>query len=366
VIWLAIPALAAAAYYILALVAALRWPSTTRAAGGFSPPVSILKAVRGRDPRFYEAIRSHALQDYPQFEMLFGLSDPCDPAVKDILRLQTEFPDLPISVQHVPTTAPNMKVGVLAELARRARNPVLVINDSDILVEPGYLREVTAPLADPGVGLVTCLYRAAGNALPSRMEALGIATEFAPSVMVARLVGVVEFALGSTMALRSDVLEAIGGLDAIGEYVSDDYQLGRRISSLGRRIEFARVVVETELGAETWREVWRHQVRWSRSIRMSRTLGYYGYGVTHATIWAILAYAAGAWQAAALAMGIRILAGVFVAGKILRYSRAITDLWMIPFRDLFGFAIWVAGLTGSEVFWRGKRLRLLPDGRVRD
>jgi ceramide glucosyltransferase len=368
VTWLAaIPALAAAAYYFLVLVAAALWrrPMACKPGDGRRPePLSILKPIRGRDPEFYEAIRSHAVQDYPEFEILFGFSDPQDPAMSDVARLQAEFPRLPISTHLVSTTAPNTKVGVLSELAKHARHPLLLVNDSDILVEPGYLRAVAAPLADPAVGLVTCLYRGSAEPWPGRAEALGIATEFAPSVLVARLLGVAEFALGSTMVFRAEDLRAIGGFEAIADFVADDYQLGARITSLGRRVEFSSVVVETDLGGESWLETWRHQLRWSRTIRVSRASGYYGYVVTHATLWSLVALAFGQWWVAAAALAIRMAAGIAVAGGILHYRRIGRDWWMIPLRDLFGFAVWLAGLSGSDVYWRGRRLTLRPDGRL--
>jgi len=366
-IWLAaVPALAAAAYYLLVLVAAAQWGRRFRlpTPAPTLPPISILKPIRGRDARFYEAIRSHALQDYPEFEILFGFSDPQDAAIADVAQLKAEFPHLSISTHLVATHAPNTKVGVLAELASHARHPLLLVNDSDILVEPGYLRDIAAPLADPTVGMVTCLYRGSAKSLPGRAEALGIATEFAPSVLVARLLGVAEFALGSTMVFRAADLRAIGGFEAIAEYVADDYQLGARITALGRRVEFSPVVVETDLGGESWLETWRHQLRWSRTIRVSRPSGYYGYVVTHATLWSLVALAFGQWWAAAVALAIRLVAGIAVAGGILGYRRISSDWWMIPFRDLFGFAVWLAGLTGSDVHWRGRRLILRPDGRL--
>src|SRR5688572_25004582 len=147
VIWLALPALAAAGYYLLVLVAAARWPQERRTQAGMPAPLSILKPIYGRDPGFYRAIVSHASQDYPEFEILFGVSDPAEPALADIERLQREFPQRAISVHVISTQASNAKVGVLAELAERARYPILLVNDSDIVVEPGYLRAVTAPLA---------------------------------------------------------------------------------------------------------------------------------------------------------------------------------------------------------------------------
>jgi len=350
----------------LALVAAARWnrPLPVPAPPGPPAPVSILKPIHGRDPAFYQAIRSHAEQDYPEFEMVFGVGDPQDPAIEDIERLRREFPAVPISLHVVSTLAANAKAGVLAELARRARHSVLLVNDSDITVPPGYLTAVTAPLADPKVGLVTCLYRAAATSLPARLEALGIATEFAPSVLVARLLGVAEFALGSTMAFRAGVLREAGGFEAIFDYLADDYQLGRNIHQRGYRILFAPVVVETHLGAGTFADVWRHQVRWSRTIRVSRHSGYFGYVVTHATLWSLVALAAGQWRVALFALAVRLAAGLWIGAGILGDRSVVRNWWLIPCRDLLGFAVWLAGLRGNTVDWRGLKLRLQADGRI--
>ena len=365
-IWFALPALAAAAYYLLAIVSAVRWRGlTTRpGAGTWTPPISILKPVHGRDPRFYEAILSHAAQDYPEFELLFGLTNPQDPGITDIERLRREFPGRRIEIVMVQTDAPNAKVGVMAELARRARHELLLVNDSDIVVEPGYLRAVVAPLEDPQIGLVTCLYRAHSESWASHFEALGIATEFAPSVLVARLLGQAEFALGSTMVFRADALRRIGGFQTIAKYVADDYQLGYHIRQLGYRIEFAPVVVETDLGAGSWGHTWRHQLRWSRTIRVSRPAGYYGYVVTHATFWALVAFAAQEWWAGALALAVRMLAGVLVGASILGDRKVAARFWLIPLRDLFGFAVWAAGAFGNRVQWRDRSLVLLPGGVI--
>ncbi len=366
--WLAAPAWAAACYYFLALVAALRWNRRARrnckTARPDFQPVSILKPVHGRDPRFYEAIVSHACQKYPQFEILFGVSDAADPALDDIGRLQCAYPNVPISVHIAAARTPNAKVGVLVELARHARHPLLLVNDSDILVDPGYLEAVTAPLVDPEIGLVTCLYRAAAGSPAARAEALGIATEFTPSILVARLLGVAEFALGSTMVFRAETLGQIGGFEAISGYLADDYHLGSSISALGQRVVFAPVVVETNLGAETWVQTWRHQLRWSRTIRVSRPAGYYGYVVTQASLWSLVAFAAGQPWAGAIALGVRVVAGVVVGAVILKDRKTLRDFWLIPLRDLFGFAVWLAGAFGQHVDWRGSRLRLNRDGRI--
>lgn len=353
--------MAAAIYYLLALVAALSWKWRVPASPQ-QPGISILKPVHGRDPHFYEAIRSHASQEYPAFEILFGVRES-DPALEDIRRLMSEFPACPIRVIHERQAAANGKVGVLAALAQHARHPVLLINDSDIWAPPDYLRQVAAPLEDPRVGLVTCLYRAAGASLPGRWEALGVATEFAPGVMVARLIGVAEFALGSTMALRAADLAKAGGFEALADYLADDYQLGRRITALGYRVVFAPPVVETHLGAESWAGAWQHQLRWSRTIRVSRRMGYYGYAVTHATLWSLAAMAAGAWRIGLAALVIRMAAGV-ASARVLGDGDSVRRFWLMPARDLWGFAVWLGGIFGRTVEWRGQKLRLDREGRI--
>lgn len=362
IVW-AIPALAAAAYYLLAIIAALRWPKGANPVAPL-PPVSVLKPMYGTDPRLYEAIRSHAAQDYPEFEILFGLGNPNDPALGDIERLRTEFPTRAIRVVTAKPDAPNAKAAVLAKLAAEARYHILVVSDDDIVAEPGYLRSVVAPFHEPGTGLVTCLYRAHARSLPSLMESMGIATEFAPSVLAARLLGVVDFALGSTMALRAETLRDAGGFEAVANFLADDYQLGRNVAAAGRRIEFASTIVETGAADVSWSQLWKHQLRWSRTIRVSRSAGYYGSVATHATVWALVAWAAGQSAAAAGALALRLLAGVIVGGLILKDRKIWRWFWLIPLRDLFGFAVWLGGCFGSTVYWRGRRLRLRRDGRI--
>jgi ceramide glucosyltransferase len=361
VIFAAIPVIGGIAYNLLAIAGALRF-RRRRIVPPFQPPVSILKPVRGRDPRFYEAIRSHAAQQYGVFEILFGVADAEDPALADIARLQSEFPSLPIRVVRTPNEAPNRKVGSLELLAREARYDVLLVNDGDILVQPDYLSRVISLLENDGVGLVTCLYRGRGSSQAARAEALGIATEFAPSVLVARLLSSTGFALGSTMAFRKRELEAIGGFASIREFLADDYQLGARISSLGKRVVMSDSVVETNLGAIGWHDVWKHQLRWSRTIRISRPGGYFGYAITHATFWCGIAALCGYPWLALAGVTVRL----FAAAAALRAVgvRQSVQFVNVLLRDLFGFAVWCAGLFGNEVEWRGERFRLLRDGRI--
>jgi ceramide glucosyltransferase len=356
---------AAAFYQILALIACVRQMLRREPPPRTFPPVSILKPVRGADSAFYNAIRSHAEQDYPGFELLFGVSDSHDPALRDIERLAAAYPDRSIRVIHSSPTTPNRKAGVLADLAKEARGAVLVVNDGDIRVPDRYLRDVVAPIVNGEAGLVTCLYNARAESFPARFEALGIATDFAPSALVAPMVGVNEFGMGSTLAFEASTLRAIGGFEAVAPYIADDYQVGKRISRLGRRVRLSNVVVETHLHGETWGDVWRHQLRWARTIRVSRGGGYAGLPVANASLWAVLAASLGMWWWAAGLIVARYVVALVAATGVLKAWDAARLLPLAPLRDLWGFAIWAAGLVGNEVEWGGERLRLDGEGRIK-
>ena len=357
-------AAAAFLYQLLAIAAALRQMRSHEPRARALPGISILKPVHGLDPRFYEAIRSHALQNYPAFEILFGVSDASDPAIGEIERLAAEFPRLVIRLIKSSRERPNRKVGVLEDLAAEARYSLLVVNDSDIHVPADYLRRIVAPLEDPEVGLVTCLYRAASQHAPGRLEAIGVATDFVPSVLVAPLVGVTEFGLGSTLAFRAEQLRQIGGFAAIAGYLADDYQLARSITQQGFRVHLSSVVVETTLPGETWRDMWNHQVRWHRTIRISKGKSYLGIPITQAVLWGLLAAVKGLWWLALPLLAVRMAAGLTAGLGVLRCPLVARYFYLIPLRDLLGVAIWFAGLLGNTVVWRDLRLRLSSDGRI--
>ncbi len=357
-------AVAAGLYQLLAIIATLSHRSQPPKTNSQSLPVSILKPVHGKDAGFYEAIRTHAIQQYPEFEILFGIRRADDPAREDIERLMREFPALPIRLVLCATPAPNLKVGSLIDLAREARHPILIVNDSDISVPEDYLRDVTAPLSDPAVGLVTCLYRAEAHDWPSRFEALAIATDFAPSTLVARLFGVSDFGLGSTMAFRRADLERIGGFQAIAEYIGDDYQLGHKLHALGLRNVISEVVVSTRLSSGSWLGAWRHQVRWARTIRLSGGAGYAGLPITYASLWALIAALFGLWWLAPALLGIRLAMAVICGGALLGSADVWKYWYAIPLRDLAGVAVWAAGLFGHTVLWRDQKLRLDSEGKI--
>jgi ceramide glucosyltransferase len=317
--------------------------------------VSILKPVHGADSALREAIRSHTVLE-GEYELLCGVREG-DPAAAII----AEFPQ----VRLIPctTVTPNRKVGSLIDLARAARYPILLVNDADIRVEPDYLARVTAPLDDPQVGLVTCMFRPEGDTLASRFEALGVATDLVPSMIVARAIGVKDFASGATMAFRREDLERIGGFEAIAGYLADDYQLGHRIHGLGLQCVLSDAIVATHLGGG-WLDVWRHQVRWARTVRVSKFWGYVGLPLAFASMWALVLAAAGHWGWAWALLGTR-MAMATAAGWVVLRSPVVLRMWvLIPVRDVFTAAAWLAGLFGKSVLWRGKRLHLGREGRI--
>jgi ceramide glucosyltransferase len=357
-------AIAAGLYQLLAIVSVLshlRRKPSPRISG---LPVSILKPVYGKDAGFYDAIRTHALQQYPEFEILFGIRRTDDPARAEVERLMREFPALPIQLVLCSTSTPNLKVGSLIDLGREARYPILIVNDSDITVSAGYIGYVTAPLTDPGIGLVTCLYRAEAHDWPSRFEALAIATDFAPSTLVAQLFGVSDFGLGSTLAFRRADLERIGGFGAIADYIADDYQLGHKLHALGLRNVISEVVVSTRLASGSWLGAWRHQVRWARTIRLSGGAGYAGLPITYASLWVLIAAFMGLWWIALPLLVIRLAMSIVCGWFLLGSADVWKYCYAIPVRDLCGVAVWAAGLVGDTVVWRDQRLKLDAEGRI--
>lgn len=361
---LILAALVAIGYQIAATAASLKHLGKKASEAKYAPGVSVLKPVRGLDEGFAEAIRDHAQQSYREFEILFGVHTLEDPAVGEIRKLIASHPGVAIRLVECRTEFPNGKVGVLADLVREAKYGVLLVNDSDISVPRDYLARVVRPLADPEVGLVTCLYRAASSSMAGKWEALGIATDFIPSTLVAPFVGIKEFGLGSTLCFRRDDLGRVGGFEAIGDYIADDYQLAKRITGLGKRAHLSEVVVETHLSDPDWGAVWRHQLRWARTIRVSRGDGFLGLPVTHAGLWALLCLLGGlpVWAAAlwAARMATAIAGGWFV----LRYRPSLLFAPITPVWDVWAFVVWIAGLTGSTVEWRGGKMRLSEDGRI--
>jgi len=368
-------------YYILCLWSATKFLRERKAAGGGArptqsqQPVSILKPLRGTDPEMYESLRSHCVQDFPEYEIIFGVSEPDDPAIPLIERLQQEFPRCAIRwMVCTQNLGANVKVSNLAQMLLEAKHEIILVNDSDIRVQPDYLRRVTAPLADAQVGLVTCLYRGVpGCTLGSRLESLGISTDFSAGVLAARqLEGSIRFGLGSTLAFRLRDLQAIGGFESFVDYLADDYEIGRRIAERGLEVRLSSVVVETFLPAYTLREFVDHQLRWGRTVRDSRRWGYLGLVLTFGLPWALLALslswwlsrgALAAWFLLVAVAGLRVAVALLVGWSVLRDRRVLRLLPLLPLRDLVALLVWIASLAGHKVVWRGASF-MLKDGRL--
>ena len=357
-------------YYLLCLYAASDFLRATREPATFTPGVSILKPLRGTDPEMYEAFRSHCRQDYPEYELVFGVSDPADPAAALVVQLQREFPDRAIKlVVCERLLGANGKVSNLAQMVPQARFEHLIVNDSDIKVAPDYLRRVLAPMSDPKVGAVTCLYRAfGGKTLGSRLEAIGIATDFAAGVLAARLLQGVKFGLGSTIVFRRSDLAAIGGFESLVDYLADDYQLGARIAALGKEVIVSESVVAHHTPDYSFGEFLRHQTRWARAIRDSRKLDYVGLAATFGVPWALLAvvFARGAsWSLILLAITLvlRFALARVMTRRVLQEPFTVADYLLIPIRDLAALFVWIASFAGHTIHWRGLKFRL-KDGKL--
>ena len=335
------------------------------------PAISILKPLKGIDPQASESFCSHCEQDYPRFQLIFGVSDPADPAIDLVRKLQAKYPDLTIELivcDRILGT--NIKVSNLVQMLPSARHEILLVNDSDIRVPNDYLRNIAAPLADPSLGLVTCLYRGvASPTLGSRLEALGISTDFIPGVLSARLLEKgLHFGLGSTLAFRRRELEAIGGFEALLGYLADDYELGRRIAATGKRVELSAATVTTFLPAYTLRQFFRHQLRWSRTIRAARRWGYAGLLVTFGLPWALLALvaargAAWAWALLAMTLAARLVVGFGAAVVLMNDPQFLGNILFLPLRDLIAPFVWAASFMGNRIHWRGADFDL-KDGRL--
>jgi ceramide glucosyltransferase len=355
-------------YCLLSLWAAARFLRRTLDPGQTRdwPGLSVLKPLKGADRELWEALRSHCLQDYPQYEILFGITEASDPAANLVRKLIEEFPERKLKLVNCDKRlGANGKVSTLAQLAAWASHDFLLVNDSDIRVAPDYLRTISRELQHRETGMVTCLYRGlAGPTFASRLEALSIGTDFIPGVLAAYLIERgLHFGLGSTLAFRRRELQAIGGFEAIVDYLADDYELGRRISEQGLKVELSSTVVETHIPAYDLAQFISHQLRWARTIRASRPGGYAGLLLTFTLPWAVaeLIFARGsrwAWFLFAAALLARMVVAITSCRFVLHDRKTLRSLWLLPLRDFVVVLVWIGGLVGKRVVWRGEKFSL--------
>jgi ceramide glucosyltransferase len=358
------------AYYLIAIFAAQRFfgrPKRDSAspAVSFTPPVSILKPIYGLDRETYENYASFCVQDYPDYEILFCVSDDQDPAVPVIQKLIQDFPNRAIRllIGSEPLGVSD-KVNKLCRMSREARHDIMIVSDSDVRVDPDYLHAGVAPFQAARVGAVTCLYRGlTDGSLAADLEAIGNSTDFAAGVLVAWLFSDVNFMLGATMAVRKTSLAEIGGFESLVDYFSDDYELGNRIAAKGYRVDLIPHPVAIVYPWQTLKDAFRHQLRWNLSIRFSRPAGHLGLIFTQGLPLAVL----GAICAPSLGWAAALLAAYFILRRTSAWRVGVVGMKdanlrnkmeLLLLRDAFAFVVWIASFFPRRIFWRGKQFQV--------
>jgi ceramide glucosyltransferase len=360
-------------YCVLTAIAARRYLAVSPPALNPPPPISVLKPLCGQDDRLEENLRSFFTQDYPDYEILFAVHRFDDPAIAVVNKVSREFPQGP-KVHLIETgepTVPNAKAHSLGHLVAQAQHSILVMSDSDVCVPPDLLRRMAAEFQpakfqDPPVGVVTCPYRAVpGRGFWSRLEAIGMNTEFLAGVLVAWLIGEMDFALGPTLAARREAIAAMGGFADLGHYLAEDFVIGNRAPRLGYRVVLSSCVIEHRIGSQTFKGNLQHRLRWARSTRRSRPAGYWGEIFTNPLPLALLLWLAAPklWPLVAVTALFRALAAWSTANRVLHDPLTRRRWWLIPLQDLISACVWVAGFFGNTIDWRGRRYKLLRDGR---
>ena len=361
---------AGAAVYALFAIRAARAFFAEAAAEGPAPPISILKPICGREEGALENFRSFFAQDYPEFQIVLGALDPSDAGLDAARTAAAERPERDAAIVAGGGAAgENPKVRNLANLETRARHGVLLVSDSDVRAPKDYLRRIAAVLADPEVAVVTSPYRSHGSGWGGVLQALGNATEFQPSVFVARRLEGLRFALGAGILVRRDVLASVGGFATIAAYLADDLMLGFLPARAGHRVELALPVLDHELGRVSFSAFCRRQIRWNRGIRAARPAGYAGLIATQSTVLALAVLAAtGASLPGVMAAGAAFVSRMAMAWSVgvrrLGDPAARRGFLLVPVRDVVAFGLWIAGFFGRTVEWRGARYRVGAGGRI--
>ena len=363
----------AASYALINVIALLVWRLSKR--GGSPtvlPPVSVLKPLCGGEPGLYEHLRSFCLQDYPQFQVVFGIRDPTDPARSIAESLKAEFPHLSIDVVVNPQLhGQNFKVSNLINMLPFAKYDLLIIADSDTMVDSRYLASVTSPLTDRNVGLVTCIYR--GVPTPdiwSRLGAMYVNEWYMPSVLLAWLFGHQAYVSGQTICLSQYTLRTIGGLAEIVDHLADDYRLGELVRKSGRRIVLSPYVVAAMHHEPSLHALTRHEIRWMRTLAVLRPRSFRGLFLTFSLPVAAIGCAFASASSSAV---VPILMTIIVLSRLtvhfahrLGGSRSVfADLWLLPVRDVLICCAWLRSFFSGEVLWRGVEFEVNQDGIMR-
>jgi len=354
-------------YCVLTVIAAQNYCAARPEPAETFPPMSILKPLAGADLDLEENLRTFFEQKYPSFELLFAVRAPDDPAIPIVERLRTAFPAIPsrLIVTGEPPY-PNAKVYSLERMFAAARYDLLVMADSDVRVTPDLLVTFAAEFQQPKSGLLTCPYRAVpGPSFWSKLEAIGLNTEFLSGVLVARLLDGMQFAVGPTIAARRETLADIGGFHVLKDYLAEDFVMGKLAAELGWRVILSSCIIEHHIGTQPFGANLKHRLRWNRSTRRSRPLGYIGQLFTHPLPLALLfcMVVPDWWPVLAVTAGFRALAARATAHRVLGDRLTPENWWLVPLQDAASFVLWLAAFFGNTILWRGRKYRLLRDGR---
>ena len=359
-------------------LAARRFPLHARTAvADFAPAVTVLKPCKGADATSRDSLRSWFQQEYAgPVQILFGVADAGDPVVGVIRGLLAEFPGVAAElVVCADLQGTNAKVAKLAQLEGRARHGLILVSDADVRVPGDFLANVVAPLQDSANGLVCCFYRLANPVNAAmRCEAVAINADFWSQVLQSAMMQPVDFALGAVMLVRRTALAEIGGFAALADCLADDYQLGHRVARRGRRIALCPLVVECWDSPSDWAGVWKHQLRWARTIRVCQPGPYFLSVLANASLWVGLFMliglvgGAGGWvlPVGLGLLGVRIWLAMDLQRRFTPDRRLVSEWWLVPVKDWLNAGIWLAAFTGNTIEWRGRRMRLQPDGTLRE
>ena len=357
-------------------IAAKRFPLHTKIVkADFAPSISILKPLKGCDTETKACLESWLRQDYSgELQILFGVASAEDPVCAIVRELLTAYPganaELIICSELL---GPNAKVSTLIQLQKLATNEIFVVSDADVRVEKDFLSNLVQPLRDPNVGLVNCFYKYANPQTPGmRWEAIAVNADFWSQVLQSQSMKPIDFALGAVMGMRRDSVEGIGGFKSLVEFLADDYQLGNRIAKLNKRIVLSPVVVECWERKMSFGAVWKHQLRWARTIRACQAVPFFFSILSNATLWPVLwsiwLFATVTPKLAAIPLLIFLAARMFIALQLQeKLSRSLDHysyFWLVPIKDLLNVGIWAAAFFGNEVEWRGERFCVQNGGRL--
>ena len=336
----------------------------------FHPPVTILKPLCGVDKGTYTNLASFCQQDYPQYQIIFGVRSSTDPSIEVVEKLIQQFPEIDISLvvkDHI--IGANLKISNLANAVTAANHAILLIADSDIRVGSDYLQTVVQPLQDEKVGVVTCLYRSTAQGIATILEAICTATDFQAGILVSTQLEGIKFALGSTIVIRKTTLTKIGGFAAVADYLADDYQLGYLPTLAGEKVILSNYIVEHGLGHSSLLDSINRQIRWARCIRVSRPWGYAGLIFTFGTISSLLFLVTNSgsifsWLVLSITLLMRLIMAWVIGVKVLNDAVTKKFFWLIPVADIVRFIIWCCGFVGNTIEWRGTKFKLVKDGKL--